>query len=79
MPIAGFTSVIGDVEVNDTILLTVGSREVEGFNNYQGTGFLIEGTAKFLESGEEFEMMKEEFSFINKIMEINVNKISQLI
>lgn len=41
VPIAGFTSVQEDVAVNDKVIVTLGSREVEGFNGYQGTGFLI--------------------------------------
>ncbi len=39
--------------VNSKVKITLGSREVMGYNDYQGTGFIIEGTARYLESGDE--------------------------
>ena len=42
-----------------------------------GTGFLIEGTGKFIESGEEFEMMKGKFPFLSRILEITVISAKQ--
>lgn len=78
-PIAGFTSVQGDVAKNNQVILTLGSREVEGFNQYQGTGFLVEGRAHFLDSGDDFEKMKAEFPFMNKLLEITVESARQLL
>lgn len=78
-PIAGFTSVQQDVAVNDRVIMTLGSREVEGFNGYQGTGFLIEGRARFTDSGEEFDQMKAEYPFMNKLLEITVESAKQLL
>ena len=78
-PIAGFTSVQGDVSKNDRVMLTLGSREVEGFNNYQGTGFLIEGRAHFTDCGAEFEQMQKEYPFMNKLLEITVESAKQLL
>lgn len=78
-PIAGFTSVQGDVSKNDRVMLTLGSREVEGFNNYQGTGFLIEGRARFTDCGVEFEQMQKEYPFMNKLLEITVESAKQLL
>ena len=43
---------------NPKIKLTLGSHEVMGYR-YMGTGFLVEGTAKFLKEGADFDMMKE--------------------
>lgn len=65
--------------MNNQIILTLGSREVEGFNSYQGTSFTINGTAHFIDSGEEFEKIKSEYPFINKILEITVSDVKQLI
>lgn len=42
-----------------------------------GTGFLIEGTAKFIKSGSEFDIMKEKFSFLNRVLEITVTSAKQ--
>lgn len=78
-PIAGFTSVQQDVAVNNKVIVTLGSREVEGFNGYQGTGFLIEGRANFTDSGENFEQMKVEYTFMNKLLEITVDSVKQLL
>lgn len=79
VPIAGFTSVQEDVAVNDKVIVTLGSREVEGFNGYQGTGFLLEGRANFTNSGEKFEQMKAEYPFMNKLLEITVDSAKQLL
>lgn len=79
IPAAGMRSTEADVEKNNRVKVTLGSREVEGFNNYQGTGFLLEGTAKFLESGEDFDLMKEKFPFLNRVLEITVSNAKQLL
>ncbi len=78
-PIAGFTSVQQDVAVNDRVIMTLGSREVEGFNGYQGTGFFVEGHARFTDSGEEFDQMKAQYPFMNKLLEITVESAKQLL
>lgn len=41
IPAAGMTSTEEDLAVNDQLILTLAARQVEGFNNYQGTGFRI--------------------------------------
>lgn len=79
VPAAGMRSTESDVKQNNKVKVTLGSREVMGFNNYQGTGFLIEGTACFTESGSEFEMMKEKFPFLSRVLEITVTSAKQLL
>lgn len=79
IPAAGLRSTEKDVNVNNKVKLTLGSKEVLGFNDYQGTGFFIEGTAKFIESGSNFDMMKEKFSFLNRVLEISVTSLKQLL
>lgn len=79
LPAAGMNSTEADVAVNNKVKVTLEAREVEGFNNYQGTGFLINGIASFIESGEEFDMMKEKFPFLRKVLEIKVNSSKQLL
>ncbi|MCX5865027.1 MAG: pyridoxamine 5'-phosphate oxidase family protein [Deltaproteobacteria bacterium] len=61
---------------NDKVLLTVGSKKVTGRNGL-GAGFLIEGTAKFISSGSEFDMMKAKFSFLTRVLEVTVTSIKQ--
>lgn len=61
---------------NPKIKLTLGSHEVMGYR-YMGTGFLVEGTAKFLKEGADFDMMKEKFSFLTRVVEITVTSYKQ--
>lgn len=79
IPAAGLKSTQEDVTVNNQVKITLGSKEVEGFNNYQGTGFKLIGTAKFIESGKDFDMMFEKFPFIRAALEITVEEAKQLL
>lgn len=79
IPAAGLRSTENDVNINNRVKVTLGSREVLGFNGYQGTGFLVEGTARFINSGLEFEMMREKFPFANRVLEITAISAKQLL
>lgn len=79
IPAAGLRSTQADVEANNRVKVTLGSKEVMGFNDYQGTGFLIEGTAKFLSEGPDFDMMTEKYPFANRVLEITVASAKQLL
>lgn len=65
-PAAGMTHLENDLNNNSKIIMTLGSREVEGRDGYQGTGFRIEGTAKLLEAGSDFEIVKKNTLFCVK-------------
>ena len=79
IPAAGMRKTQKNVEANSRVILTLGSKEVLGYKDYQGTGFVIEGTAKYLTSGEEFDMMKEKFPFLSRVLEISVENLKQTI
>jgi len=79
IPAYGMRKTEKNVNINNRVKLTLGSKEVIGFQNYQGTGFIIEGTATYLESGATYEMMKEKFSFLTRVVEITVTSIKQKI
>jgi len=66
------------IQCNDKVLLTLGSKEVQGKMGL-GTGFLVEGTARFLSSGPEFDMMKAKFAFQTRVLEVTVTSIQQTI
>ena len=66
-----------NINQNNKVKVALGSKEVMGYKDYQGTGFVIEGTAKYLESGSEFDMMKEKFSFLSRVLEITVTSAKQ--
>lgn len=63
---------------NNRVLLTVGSKEVEGRMG-PGTGFLLEGTARFLKSGPEYDLMKSKFVFLTRVLEVTVESLKQTI
>ena len=68
VPAAGLTSSENDLKVNNRTIVTLGAREVEGFNGYQGTGFRLECTTSFLTEGEIFDKMYAEYPFINRVL-----------
>ncbi len=63
---------------NNKVLLTLGSKEVEGLIG-PGTGYLLEGTAIFKKSGPEFDMVKEKYSFTTRVLDITVTSLKQTI
>ena len=76
IPAAAMIKTEENINANPKVKLTLGSKEIMG-HAYMGTGFLLEGTAKFLKSGEHFENMKENFSFLTRVLEITVNSCKQ--
>ncbi|HEY3390146.1 MAG TPA: pyridoxamine 5'-phosphate oxidase family protein [Prolixibacteraceae bacterium] len=79
IPAAGMRKTQKNAEANNKVKLTLGSKEVIGYRDYQGCGFLIEGTAKFLVSGPDYDLMKEKFSFLSRVLEITVTAAKQTI
>ncbi len=76
IPAAGMTSTEADVKENNRVKITLGNKEVQGLFT-QGAGFRLEGTAKFIEAGKEFEMMKEKFPFLTRVLEITLIEVKQ--
>lgn len=78
IPAYGMRKTESNVNSNNNVLLTLGSKEVEGRMG-QGTGFLIKGTARYIDSGPEYDMMKEKFSFVTRVVEVTVTSVKQTI
>ena len=76
IPVGGMIQTEANVEKNPDILMTLGTREVEGFRG-PGTGFLINGTAAFLESGTSFDFVKTKFPWIRAVLEVSNPKSTQ--
>ena len=76
IPAAAMLKTEDNINTNPKVKLTIGSKEVMGYN-YMGTGFLLEGTAKFLKDGDRFKMMLEKYSFLTRVLEITVNSCKQ--
>ena len=79
IPAYGMRKTEKNVRVNNRVKITLGSKEVLGYKEYQGTGFMIEGTASYIESGDTFDMMKEKFSFLTRVIDVTVTAIKQTI
>lgn len=78
IPVYGMRNTQQKVEKNNNVLLTLGTKEVEGKMG-PGTGYFIKGTAKFMKAGQEFDMVKEKFSWANRVLEITVSSVKQTI
>ena len=79
IPAYGFRKTQKNVDINNKVKITLGSKDVLGYKDYPGTGFLIDGTARYIESGEEYDMMKSKFSFLTRVLEITVDKAKQMV
>lgn len=77
IPAYGLRKTQKNVEATGKVKLTLGTREVLGYKDYQGTGFLIEGDAEYLTSGDEYDMMKEKFSFLSRVLSVKVTMAKQ--
>lgn len=78
IPAFGMRKTETNIEKNNHVLLTLGSKEVEGKMG-PGTGYLITGTAKFVKSGPDFDRTNEKFSWANRVLEITVSSVKQTI
>lgn len=79
IPAYGFRKTQKNVEVNNKVKMALGSKDVLGYKDYPGTGFIVEGTARYIESGAEYDMMKAKFSFLTRVFEITVDKAKQML
>jgi len=79
IPAYSFRMTQKNIEINNRVKLALGSKNVLGYNDYQGTGFLVEGTASYIESGKEYDMMKSKFSFLTRVLEITVDSAKQML
>jgi hypothetical protein len=79
IPAYGFRKTEKNVDVNNQVKITLGTREVLGYKDYPGTGFLVTGTARYIASGGEYDMMKEKFSFLTRVLEITVDQARQML
>lgn len=77
IPAYGFRKTEKNVDVNDQVKIALGTRGVLGYKDYPGTGFVVTGRAKYLTSGEEYDMMKEKFSFLTRVLEVTVEQARQ--
>ncbi len=76
IPAGYYNRTEANVAFNDTVLLTLGSSKVRGFNG-AGTGFLVKGKAAFLAEGPDFEATKTRFSWARAVLSVTVSEATQ--
>lgn len=76
IPAGGMNTTEANIKQNNKVLMTLGSREVQGLHS-KGTGFLISGTAAFLRQGAEFDETKQKFPWARAVLEIKPEQITQ--
>ena len=76
IPVGGMNTTEENLRENSKVLMTLGSREVEGFHS-MGTGFLIEGEGNFSYEGDEFNLMKERFPWMRTVLVVRIDRVSQ--
>jgi hypothetical protein len=79
IPAYGLRKTEKNVDVNSKVKITLGSKDVLGYKDYQGTGFLVDGTARYISEGEEYDLMKAKFSFLTRVLEITVDTAKQML
>ncbi|QHQ61507.1 FMN-binding protein [Anaerocolumna sedimenticola] len=65
-----------NINENPHVKLTLGSKEVMGYK-FMGTGFLIEGTGKFLKEGDLYDKMFKKYPFLTRVLEVTVESCKQ--
>ncbi len=78
IPVFGMRKTEKNVNQNPQVLLTLGSKEVQG-KMAMGTGFLLTGTAKFFTSGPEFDLLKASYPWANRVLEVTVTSMKQTV
>jgi hypothetical protein len=65
-----------NIAYNPQVLITMASSKVQGLHG-PGAGFLIKGTAAFISSGPDFDLMKSKFEWLRATLAVTPEDISQ--
>ena len=65
-----------NIAFNPEVLITVGSSKVQGLHG-PGAGFLIKGSAAFITSGPDFDLLKTTFSWLRATLAVTPESITQ--
>jgi len=79
IPAYGFRKTEKNVDVNNQVKIALGAKGVLGYKDYPGTGFVIDGKARYIASGEEYDFMKARFSFLTRVLEVTVDQAKQML
>lgn len=78
IPASGYNKTERNLSKQNNVILSIASREIEGYRG-KGTGFIVKGTTRFIQSGEDFDRMKEKFSWARAVLEITVTDAKQML
>ncbi|XER12245.1 FMN-binding protein [Sporomusa aerivorans] len=78
IPASGYNKTEKNLTKHNAITLSIASREIEGYRG-KGTGFIVEGTTRFIKSGPDFDRVKERFSWIRAVLEVTVTSAKQML
>ncbi|MBP2655829.1 MAG: pyridoxamine 5-phosphate oxidase-related FMN-binding protein [Firmicutes bacterium] len=76
IPAYGFLRTEKNITANTEVTLSIANREVEGYRA-KGTGVIVEGSARFIKAGEDFDRMKKKFDWARAVMEVRVTDARQ--
>lgn len=65
-----------NIAFNPHVLITLGSSKVQGLHG-PGAGFLIKGTAAFITSGPDFDILKSRFDWLRATLAITPDTVTQ--
>ena len=78
VPVGGMQGMEEALHHDDRVLVTVGSKEVEGLHG-MGTGFLLSGHAKMVFDGDAYDVAKESYPWARAIMKITILSATQTV
>lgn len=76
VPVGGMNIMEEILSHNDKVLVTVGSREVEGLHG-AGAGFLLSGNASIIEDGDECIAIKKVYPWARAMLKIKITNVKQ--
>ncbi|KFL33166.1 MULTISPECIES: pyridoxamine 5'-phosphate oxidase family protein [unclassified Sulfurospirillum] len=76
VPVGGMNTMGEALAHNNRVLVTVGSKEVEGLHG-EGTGFLLHGNATIVYDGDECNQMKATYPWARAVMKIAIKDFIQ--
>ena len=65
-----------NVTFNPEVLITLASSKVQGLHG-PGAGFLIKGTADFVTSGPDFDVLKSKFAWLRATLAVTPVSVTQ--
>ena len=65
-----------NIAFNPEVLITLGSSKVPGLHG-PGAGFLIKGTATFVTSGPDFDLLKSKFDWLRATLAVAPDSVTQ--